>query len=157
MRIRSVLKWPQERNTNEYCFKTGSLMEIRFVCFFFFFFFWPCLQYVEVSRPGMEPVPLQWQCWILNPLGYREILEIRFLIQSFFLSCILWFCDVFSTGESLAILLREVYLNFRSWPRPKLNPYEVWNKGLSVISVPPFLPFFPILEAQSSNALFTFS
>ena len=45
---------------------------------FFFFSIWLCLQHVEVLRPGIEPVPLQWpkplwwQCWILNLLCHRR-------------------------------------------------------------------------------------
>ena len=43
------------------------------------FFFWPHSQHVDVPRPGTEPMPkqqpepLQWQCWILNPLCHKGI------------------------------------------------------------------------------------
>ena len=34
-----------------------SVLGFSFLFIFFFFFFWPCLQHVEVPRPGVEPVP----------------------------------------------------------------------------------------------------
>ena len=32
----------------------------------FILFFWPHLQHTQVPRPGIEPLPQQWQCLILN-------------------------------------------------------------------------------------------
>ena len=37
----------------------------------FFFFFWPHPQHAEGPGPGTEPLPQQWQCWILKPLGHE--------------------------------------------------------------------------------------
>ena len=36
----------------------------------FCFFSWPHLQHVEVSRPGIKPKPLKWQCQI--PLHHKR-------------------------------------------------------------------------------------
>lgn len=33
---------------------------------FSFFFFWLCQQHAKAPGLGIEPVPQQWQCWILN-------------------------------------------------------------------------------------------
>ena len=41
------------------------------IFFFFFFFFWLHMQHVEIPRPGTEPIPQQWQHWILNPIGHQ--------------------------------------------------------------------------------------
>ena len=34
--------------------------------FIFYYYFRPCLQHAEVSGPGIEPEPQQWQHWVLN-------------------------------------------------------------------------------------------
>ena len=53
---------------------------------FLLLLFWPCLQHVEVPRPGNEPValqwpkPLQWECWTLNLLLHERTLKTIFLI-----------------------------------------------------------------------------
>ena len=50
-----------------------------FLFLFFWGFFGPCLQHVEILRPGIEPVPqqqsepLQWQHQILNLLCHKGI------------------------------------------------------------------------------------
>ena len=42
------------------------------------FFFWQCPRHMKVPGPGIETAPqqqpklLQWQCWILNPLGHKR-------------------------------------------------------------------------------------
>ena len=43
---------------------TKYLSHLRTVMFFFFF--WLCPGHAEVPGPGTEPVPQQWQRWILN-------------------------------------------------------------------------------------------
>ena len=47
-----------------------------------FFSFWPYLQHSEVSGPGIEPAPQQWQHQILNPLHPRELQYHIFFIYS---------------------------------------------------------------------------
>ena len=57
--------------------------------------FWPYPWHAEVSRPGVEPTPQQWQCdngWILNLLSRQGHL-IAFSIFLFSLRC---FCDGWS-------------------------------------------------------------
>ena len=57
--------------------------------FFFFFFLGPCLQHVEVPRPGVEPEThqglelLQWQWQTLNPLSHKGTLYSLWLFLVF--------------------------------------------------------------------------
>ena len=34
-------------------------------------FFWSPSQHVGIAGPGIEPMPQQWQRWILNPLSHQ--------------------------------------------------------------------------------------
>ena len=62
-----------------------TLYRIRIV------FFFPYPQHAEVPRPGIKPMPqqwpkpLQWQCWILNPLYHKGTRII--LLKSFCHPC----------------------------------------------------------------------
>ena len=42
------------------------------------FVFSPPLKHAEVPRPGIEPEPQQWQCWILNPLSHQGTPSLSF-------------------------------------------------------------------------------
>ena len=48
-----------------------SLFCLLFV-YFVFVFFWPCSEHMEVPKPGIKPIPQQWQHWILNPLSHQR-------------------------------------------------------------------------------------
>ena len=87
--------------------------------------FWLCLQHVEVSKPGnqnmpqQQPRPLQWQCWILNPLHHKgspdfcvfdaAVNEIVFLFFFFSFLVTLRHYGVPEPG------IREIDLYFTNW------------------------------------------
>ena len=52
---------------------TNTYILIRVFFFFVLFCFWLCPWHEEVPRPGTEPEPQEWQCWILNPLSHQGI------------------------------------------------------------------------------------
>ena len=37
-----------------------------------FFLLWLHPWHAEIPRPGSEPTPQQWQCWIFNPLSHQR-------------------------------------------------------------------------------------
>ena len=53
-------------------------------------FFWPRPQHMEVPGPGIEPVPQQWQCWILSPLRCKRTAAFYFFKMNFLFYCSGW-------------------------------------------------------------------
>ena len=69
---------------------------ILFVCFVLYLHsFHLEVGHIEVSRPGIEPSPLQWLHWILNPLSHKGI-----AIHSFFFFFFLFRATPVAYGNS---------------------------------------------------------
>jgi len=79
-----------------------------------YLFFWPCLWHAEVPVPGIEPLPQQWLCQILNPWSLQGTPPIYI---SKIMGVPVWPSGLTIWRFSLLWLVLLLWHGFYSWPR----------------------------------------
>ena len=105
-----------------------------FSCFLLSFFLVLCWHHVAVPGPGVKlvpqqlPEPLQWQCWILNPLQHREIPHFFSFWRCFYfyliylLIYLIWFLGLHLQHIEVPKLVVELELQLQAYATATTTP-----------------------------------